>query len=563
MSSTTFTSGTVIASTWLNDVNNAVYNTVPSQSSAAGISYAPSGTGAVTTTVQAKLQQTVSVKDFGAVGDGSTDDTAAIQAALNSGAATIVFPPTSNYYNITSGLLVKSNTTIFGYGATLKTTSSSVFNMLWAEGTTSAYISNVNIFGLTVIGNGASTNVNGNGIGGTYCNNLTVRDCNVQNVWGQGIFLGGGGINCCFENNTISGVYGDGIHIGDQTSGQILQYVYLNNNYIYGSYDDGIGITNGAHNVWVTNNTIDGTTGGAGIDLSGPYNVVCQGNYVRNYGQIGIRVEYFGQDAYDIQILNNTIDSPPANQAAINLYGPNNTSVATHQNNPITIIGNTVQGILASGTEGLFITGANNVRVQQNLFSGVTTGITLSGLNPTSSVGPVQNCDINDNTFIGLATAIGLSSGNNYFKTFNNRFESVTNYITTPYTTYAQQPTLWEADYQFESVFFKAVSFTTTSTTLAEIDASIRFQGYAGQRVQLFIYATDTSGAGTGNSTYTLYDTTNSLTLLTATVNNGASYAWVSTGQTILSQSGLLTVQFGRTASGGSTTIKSAYLLIG
>ena len=148
MASTVFTDyQTIIASSWLNDVNTSVYTvlaaggavpTTPGQAlgnlggvgftalaggTGAGlIGYNQGSTGATNRTVQSKLQDFVSVKDFGAVGDGTTDDTAAIQSAINSGVKDIYFPAPLSFYKISTGLTVTgSGITI--HGANQNTTS--------------------------------------------------------------------------------------------------------------------------------------------------------------------------------------------------------------------------------------------------------------------------------------------------------------------------------------------------------------------------------------------------------------------------------------------------------
>lgn len=69
---------------------------------AANIFYTAPATGADERSVASKLAELLSVRDFGAAGDGSTDDTAAIQAAIDAGGdnSTIWFPPGN--YKITS-----------------------------------------------------------------------------------------------------------------------------------------------------------------------------------------------------------------------------------------------------------------------------------------------------------------------------------------------------------------------------------------------------------------------------------------------------------------------------
>jgi hypothetical protein len=104
MTSKTFVTGTVIDSAWLNDVNDLTY-------------YQPSDTGTVERPGRSKLNDTVSVKDFGAVGTAVpgnvTLDTAAFLAALATGKNVIV--PQGTYY-ISSTLSVGAGQCFWGAG---------------------------------------------------------------------------------------------------------------------------------------------------------------------------------------------------------------------------------------------------------------------------------------------------------------------------------------------------------------------------------------------------------------------------------------------------------------
>ena len=106
-----------ISSITQTQVASAVAAAYAAGSTADAVTFLQEGTGATSRSVQAKLRESVSVMDFGAVGDGVTDDSAAIQAAIDAvGAGGRVFFPAGTY-GISSPINMKTQRNLVGVGA--------------------------------------------------------------------------------------------------------------------------------------------------------------------------------------------------------------------------------------------------------------------------------------------------------------------------------------------------------------------------------------------------------------------------------------------------------------
>lgn len=226
---------------------------------ASSVLYNEGGTGAVNSNVKAKLQEYLSVKDFGAVGDGTTDDTVAIQAAITQATATgQVLLINAGTYKTTSSLTITGGNWIIGEGK-----STTIINY---SGSSSAIIASGwggKIQGLTVYTSDVASN--GIEVGNTS------RNCSINDVYIQ--LTGGSGV---YAASTGSGIY---LNAGTGFSGGITistSYVLA---YKYGVRMKGPTPLSGdtwttvsMYNLWLAGNSAGIVTGSYGIYMDGGTN---------------------------------------------------------------------------------------------------------------------------------------------------------------------------------------------------------------------------------------------------------------------------------------------------
>ncbi len=206
----------------------------------------------------------VNVTSYGATGNGSTDDTASIQKAIDTGASKVIIPDGTYMINALVSVKPRSNQTIqMSEGTILKAipTSEQCYQIILIKNVT-----NVQIWGGTILGE-------------RYQHQAT------KGEFGYGIWVADMTDTIRINNTTIKDCWGDGIMVGsDGSSTGLARNLIIDNVTCDSNRRQGMSITYG-ENIIISNSTFmntNGTNPQAGIDIEPGCKDPVHGDYVKN-----------------------------------------------------------------------------------------------------------------------------------------------------------------------------------------------------------------------------------------------------------------------------------------
>jgi hypothetical protein len=412
---------------------------------ASNVSYNEGSAGAVNTSVQAKLQESVSVKDFGATGDGVTDDTAAINAAFAVGGK-IYFP--SGTYLCSTITLASSDTHIFGSKkSVIKLKNSVNVDLLDLSN-----FDNITISDLTFDGNKANQTVDVNAvcIRGNGCSNVILQNCTVKNsaltganiINSDGIKIVNNLFTDCGTKNSVNS--GDAMYLAFNTNDYVSGNTVVNparigiiikgsagptatngtviGNYVINSGENGIGTEDGNARILIVNNVVvdsgdnafASTKAGIAVGEVGE-KVTVSGNIIHNSGSYGIEVTHGADETI---VSNNSITSSGAMgifATAVDGSGGLDNLVITGNNITTTV------------TDGIFISAAlTNPLIAANLNTNISilSNVVRGAARDSIVCSAMLDFNVSNNTIHTTTTASGI-------RVINSEEGSVSdNYIT-------------------------------------------------------------------------------------------------------------------------------------
>jgi len=462
------------------------------------------------------------VKDFGATGDGSTDDTVAIQAAINSGSGQVVFVNGKTYV-VTAQLTLQSNQDIIGNGAIVfANPSSTIDSVFYGEDIlTSNYInlrlncnskteSGFRLYADTLGCNGVmwdSCRISGTaadpslfyggievasltGAAGTQNSDIKVVNCN----------FGPTGTHGCLIAYT-DGVLFSGNRIATATNHGMeavgCRDVVITDNTVLDCVLSGLGVGSSTRNFTIANNQIKNCSGDGSItcEFNSIFGVIAN-NTIYDANAAGINISFGGSASapfnkvQGVVCKNNVIRSKAGNSSGVNFYS----STGAGLGSGVIVSNNVIDGF----NVGISYAYANDGQISNNnIINLVGSGSAAIKATLVSSVDVLNNScntDTADHAYQILT----------FGGTHSSRCNVVGNYVTSAGTStkavvYIEGPNLFEVSGNATAGALNLVLTNSTATVVVSNNfgnlAGARYAGPATYQSQIGSSTSTTVGA--------------------------------------------------------------------